>query len=487
MVRQWLVLGLIAAFAIGLVVVFSPDDQGGFVTAAKRSATAKAKAKLAPDQVFRSRPDLKPPDMPTTGQAPGYVFLAPKRTPGQNGPTILDARGRVVWFHPLPKGTTADDFKVQTYGGKPVLTWWEGKFHKGGYGAGSWVIADGAYQEIARVRAGDGMQGDLHDIQLTDRGTALIAIYAQVKRDLTELGSYADAQVLDSIVQEVDIATGKVLWEWHSLDHVGIGETYVNFPRKPSQVMDYFHINSVDEDDDGNLLISARNTWAVYKVDKRGGDVIWRLGGRRSDFGMAAGTRFAWQHDARRQADGTITIFDNQSMPKIGEATRLLTLDVNERERRATVVRALTHPDKILSGAEGNAQLLADGSVFTGWGLGRRVSQIGPAGDVRFEVKLPANADTYRAFTGPWTGRPTEPPVATAERRGDAVTAWASWNGATGITRWELLAGTQPDALRPIAKVAATGFETAISASTSAPYVAVRPTGGPTSAAVQVP
>jgi outer membrane protein assembly factor BamB len=484
MVRHWLVLAVIAAFAIALVAVFAPDRQSARIAA---RATATPKPKLPPDQVFRSRPDIRPPDMPTTGQAPAFVFLAPKRTPGQNGPTILDTRGRVVWFHPLPKGITADDFKVQTYRGKPVLTWWEGKFHKSGYGAGSWVVADDTYKEIARVRAGKGLQGDLHEIQLTDRGTALIAIYHQVERDLSEIGSFPDGQVLDSIVQEVDVESGDVLWEWHSLDHVGIGETYVNFPRKPSQVVDYFHINSIDEDDDGNLLISARNTWAVYKVDKRTGDVIWRLNGRRSDFAMAEGARFAWQHDARRQADGTITIFDNESMPKIGEASRLLTLNVDERNRRATVKRALTHPDKILAGAEGNAQLLDDGSVFTGWGLGRRVSQISPSGDVRFEVKLPANADTYRGFTSRWTGRPTEPPVAIAERRGDAVTAWASWNGATGVTRWELLAGASDDALRPIATAQATGFETAISAVTDEPYIAVRPNGGPTSAAIQVP
>jgi hypothetical protein len=482
MVRHWVVLGLIAVFAISLVAVFSGNEHR---RTPMGNATATTKVKLAPDQVFRSRPDLRPPDMPATGQAPGYVFLAPKRTPGQNGPTILDARGRVVWFHPMPKGTTADDFKVQTYQGRPVLTWWEGKFHKGGYGAGSWVIADRSYREIARVRAGNGLQGDLHEMQLTARGTALISIYHQVEHDLSDMGSYANAQVLDSIVQEVDLQTGEVLWDWHSLDHVGIGETYVNFPRKPSQVMDYFHINSVEEDDDGNLIVSARNTWAIYKVDKRSGDVIWRLGGRRSDFGMAPGTRFAWQHDARRQADGTITIFDNESMPKIGPATRLLTLNVDERARRVRVARALTHPDRILAGAEGNAQFLADGSVFTGWGLGRRVSQIGPAGDVRFEVKLPANADTYRAFTGPWNGQPSEPPAATAERRGDAVTAWASWNGATGISRWQMLAGPSPDALRPIASARPTGFETAISASTAEPWVAVR-TAGRMSAPVQV-
>ena len=283
MVRHWVLFGLIIAASIGLVAVLADPRP------AQRPVTAAAKPKLPPDQAFRSRPDLTPPDMPATGQAPGYVFLAPKRTPGQNGPTILDALGRLVWFHPLPKGTTADDFKVQIYRGEPVLVWWEGKFNRGGYGAGTWVIADKTYTEIARVHAGNGLDGDLHDIQLTARGTALILIYEQVERDLTEMAARRNGQVLDSIVQEVDVASGKVLWEWHSLDHVGIGETYVNFPRKPSQVVDYFHINSVDEDTDGNLLISARNTWAIYKIAKPSGDVIWRLSGRRSDFAVGEG------------------------------------------------------------------------------------------------------------------------------------------------------------------------------------------------------
>src|SRR4051812_19010314 len=142
MVRHWSVFGLLVAASIALVALLADPRP------ARRPVVA-AKPKLPPDQTFASRPDLRPPALPATGQAPGYVFLAPKRTPGQNGPTILDARGRLVWFHPLPKGITADDFKVQTYRGQPVLTWWEGKFNPSGYGAGSWVIADRSYREIA--------------------------------------------------------------------------------------------------------------------------------------------------------------------------------------------------------------------------------------------------------------------------------------------------------------------------------------------------
>ena len=482
MVRRWVLLGAIAAVAIAAaaVLVLTRGDDPAPV-----AKTAAPKATVVPDQSFRSRPDLTPPQLQVTGKASGYVFLAPKRTPGQNGPMILNPEGELVWFHPLAKGTTTDDFSVQTYQGQPVLTWWEGKLERNGYGSGEWVIADRSYKEIARVRAGRGLEGDLHEIQLTKRGTALVSIYHAVKDDLTAMGSADDVDVLDSLIQEIDIKTGKVLWQWSALKHVGIGETYVNIPKQAGKLMDFFHINSIDELPDGNLLVSARNTWALYEISKKTGKVLWRLGGRRSDFALGKDARFAWQHDARAHGDGTITLFDNESDPKIGEATRLLTLNVDEQDRTVTVKRALTHPRKLLAGAEGNAQLLPDGGVFSGWGLGRTVTELGPDGALRFEAKLPSNTDTYRAFTFDWDPKPAEPPVAVAERSGSQVTAFVSWNGED-VDRWELLAGEDPGSLKPIASAERTGFETKLTGDTDAPYIAVRAPGGQTSAAIQV-
>ena len=188
-----------------------------------------APRRAAADVRFSSRPDLRPPVLTVSerkpGTAPGEVFLAPKRSSGQSGPAILDERGDYVWFRPSPKGVVVDDFRVQTYRGASVLTWWEGKTSARGYGEGTWVIADRSYREIARIRAGRGLQGDLHELELTDRGTALIPIYHAVKADLRPVGAYADGEAVDSIIQEVDVASGKVLWEWHSLDHVAITES----------------------------------------------------------------------------------------------------------------------------------------------------------------------------------------------------------------------------------------------------------------------
>jgi arylsulfotransferase ASST len=463
----WTIAALIAVLAAVDVVT------GGGSETVPKAATKNVD--------FVSRPDLKPPvlrvDAPKPGTANGFVFLAPKRTTGQSGPTILDAQGRYVWFHPLPKGITADDFGVQTYQGKPVLTWWEGKSSDAGYGAGSWVIADTSYHEIARIHAGRGLDGDLHELQLTDRGTALIDIYHPVKADLTAVGAapaYRDGEAIDSIIQEVDVATGKVVWEWHSLDHVPITESHAGPPQKTRFAYDYFHINSIDVDTDGNLLVSGRNTWTIYKINRKTGDIMWRLGGYRSDFALGKGVQFAWQHDARRQPDGTITLFDNESTPQVRDRSRVLRLDVDEATRTATVAKVFTHPAGLLAFAEGNVQTLPTGQTFVGWGMGRRVSELGPDGELLFDVTLPSDTDTYRAFRFPWAGEPTDRPVLAVTPGGVA----ASWNGATGVTEWEVLAGPTPDTLKPVARAKWAGLETRIAVDLDHGYVAVRALAG---------
>ena len=259
--------------------------------------------------VFRSRPDLRPPAVAVStrarGRAAGHVFISPKLGRGQHGPLIVDDMGRPVWFR---NDLYALNFRVQQYKGEPVLTWWEGKA-KPRPSVGEYVILDGSYREIKRVQAGNGFKGNQHDFLITPQGTALLTVYNLVDWDLSYLGGPVAGRVIEGIAQEVDIETGEVLFEWHSLDHIGVEESYIE--RYYSDQLDYFHINSIDVDHDENLLVSARNTSAVYKIERESGEVLWRLGGKKSDFEMGEGTETAYQHDARRQEDGTITIFDN--------------------------------------------------------------------------------------------------------------------------------------------------------------------------------
>jgi outer membrane protein assembly factor BamB len=436
---------------------------------------------------FRSRPDLTPPAVEVTAQAhdtaSGYVFVATKRGgPAQGGSMILDDRGQVVWFRPMQGShERAMDFKVQHYRGRPVLTWGEGRIVDGRR-FNEYVILDASYREVTRFRAGNGYQGDHHEFFITPQDTALITIYHRVPGDLSAVGGPADGAVLEGIAQEIDIETGEVLFEWHSLDHVGLDESYLEPGGGHRRHFDYFHINSIDVDRDDNLLISARETSAVYKVDRTTGEVIWRLGGKKSDFEMGEGTRFAYQHDARRLPDGTISIFDNGSLvfenglPKAVEESRGIVLGIDERQMIASLVREYTHPDEMHAHAAGNMQVLANGDVFVGWGRALAVSEFGEDGELLFDFRLPAKNKTYRAFRFPWSGHPTEQPAAAVERISEEeVRVHASWNGATEVAAWQVLTGSKPDqANKPLGSVARRGFETAIAVRTEEPYVAVQ-------------
>jgi hypothetical protein len=449
------------------------------VGAGCRDDDAKPAARTPPSQHFRPRPDLRPPLVTVTtraaGDSDGYIFLAPKRGVAQAGPMIVDDAGRLVWFRPLDTRGVAD-FRVQSYGGRPVLTWWRGRAVKG-VGDGYYVIVDGAYHQIATVTAGNGLTGDIHEFLITPRGTALITVYRRVARDLTPVGGPRQGSIFEGVVQELDVATGRVLFEWHSGEHVGLAESYADPP--PAQQgakaapYDYFHVNSVDLEPDGNLLVSARNTHAVYEISRADGHILWRLGGKRSDFAMGPGTRFEWQHDARRREDGTITLFDNAAAPKTKDHSRVLVLRLSGR--RATLVRSYAHPRRVLAGSQGNAQLLAGGRMFVGWGAEPRFTEFALDGRVLLDGRFGKGADSYRAYRFPWSGRPADDPsVALGEPRDGEVAVYASWNGATDVARWQVLAGPDANRMRVVASAPKRGFETAIAARTAEPRIRVR-------------
>ena len=424
---------------------------------------------------FRSRPDLAPAAAEVTGRAsaaaPGYVFVALKEGAGEHGPMILDDRGQLVWFE---KYITARDFKAQRYRGRPVLTWWEGTVFVG-HGIGEYVIFDHSYREVARVRAGNGFRGDLHEFLITPEDTALLTAYAEVPADLSSVGGRKYGAAWEGILQEIDIETGEVLFEWHSLDHVGVDESHVAPPEDPDFVYDYFHINSIDVDRDGNLLVSSRHTWTVYKIDRKNGEVLWRLGGKRSDFEMGEGTTTAFQHDARRHEDGTLTIFDNGAHPQVHEQSRAIQLQLDEEEMSATLLREYTSPEEIVATSQGNAQLLSNGNVFVGWGSAPFVSEFSHDGELLLNAGFPPECESYRAFRFSWSGHPTDAPALVAKRRSkDRVALHASWNGATKVAAWEVISGPHPNKLEPLGSLPRNGFETAILAQTSDPYVAAR-------------
>jgi hypothetical protein len=425
---------------------------------------------------YETRPDLAPAVLQVrtaaAGLAPGAIFLAPKRGPGQGGPLIVGDDGQPIWFRPLPDGRRATDFRVQTYAGRPVLTWWEG-LATGGRGEGEGVIADESYRIIARVRTGNGVRADLHEFKLTPRGTALLIAYHDRARDLRAWGGSKRGRVTDGVVQEVDVATGRVLFQWRAMGDVRLDESYERVTRGRTP-WDAFHLNSVDEASDGDLLVSARHTNAVYRIDKATGRIAWRLGGRRSGFRMGSGAGFALQHDARFEADGTIRVFDN-STHRVRRRSRAIWLRLDADRRTATLVRDRHHPNDILAGTQGNAQDLPNGDTFFGWGSQGRISELSPGGRLLLDLKLPRRWDTYRAYRAPWVGRPATAPAVAAETRPDGgTTVYASWNGATEVAGWQTLAGEGATTLRVVGTAPRRGFETQIRLPDLAPAVQVR-------------
>ncbi len=435
------------------------------------------------EQVFQSQPKLRPPVFRVTassaGAAAGDVFLTPTHGYGQTGPMIVDPQGRLVWFHAVPAGDDATDFQVENYRGQPVLVWWEGEVPAQlGAGFGRDEIVDSAYRPIASVNAGNGYQADLHDFQITPSGSAYLTAYSLVSANLSSVGGPSNGILQDSLMQQVDIATGLVMFEWHADGHVALSDSYAHVPQHSNEPYDYFHINSVSPDPwgDGNVLISSRNTWAAYEINHLSGAIEWRLGGRHSSFKMGPGTGTAYQHDVRWQPDHTVTIFDNGAVPKVHSESRILRESINWAKRSVSLVAR--YVGKISSGSQGNAQVLANGDSFVGWGEEPFLTEFSPAGLVVFSGRFPAPGQSYRAYRFPWSATPAfRPSVAVTAGAGAVATVYASWNGATAVASWRVLAGSSASTLAAIAQAPRSGFETAVPVSTGASTFAVQALG----------
>jgi hypothetical protein len=469
---------LAAAALLALAGCGESGDGGGDGPPSRAVAAASSRPDLrAPRIVVYERSARTAPGLLLVG--PKKVFGARKRPGDQQGPMLVDDAGRVRWFKPLPDGEEAYDLRVQRYRGEPVITWWQGQAVNGS-GRGVGMIYDTRYRRVARVESGTGADADIHEFLLTPQGTALMIVYEKARRDLRRVGGARRDRIVEGIVREVDVETGKVLFEWRGLDHLDITESYESIRKRYGVSWDYLHLNSVDVDTDGHLLLSARHTWAAYKIHRRTGRVIWRLGGKRSSFRMDRDLRFSWQHDARAQGRDRVRIFDNAAASKpVRPESRVITLDLDRERRRATLVQEIEHPRRLSAGTQANAQRLANGHTVVGWGSRGHFSEFDRRGRMLFDARVQKGFDTYRAYRERWSAAPAQRPAVAAERRGGGTTVHASWNGSTEVRRWQVLAGSRPGRLRPVARPARwDGLETSMRVQTAAPYLAVRALDG---------
>ncbi len=428
-------------------------------------------------------------------QAPGYILVAPIKNfahggklMGKPGPEILEQNGNPVWELPLGQpiriGTSsrekvAMDLHVATYEHQPVLVWWEGYITPNGFGNGTWEIVNQRYQAVAQVNAPPGFELDFHDIQLTTRGTAWIMADRTVPLDLTCCGGPANGSVYDQVLFEVSVKTGKVVWGWDPLQHVPLRQSYN--PAPSSGTWDAYHFNSISFGPSGAPIVSARNTWAAYWIDRRTSTVFATLGGKASSFRFLGGAHFAWQHDVEQQTSNQLSLFDDEAVPAVGKQSRALLLALDWKHHTASVAHEYVLPKAALAGSQGDVEPLPNSNIFAGWGQLPYFSEYSANGTLLYLGNLPGPDETYRAFRASWVGIPSEPPAIAVRPATGASDIYASWNGDTQVAAWQLLAGSRSTSLAATGgHVPREGFETMLATASAGPYYAVQaldPTG----------
>ena len=430
------------------------------------------------------------------GAAGGDLFLAPYQGLGAPGPMIAEQNGALVWFHPLPRDDSATNFQVQTYEGKPALTWWQGRIIKVGFGEGEDVIYNSSYQQVATVRAGNGYRADLHEILLTPQGTAWIDAFDPIHMNLSSVHGSAHGILLDSIIEEVDIKTGLVMWEWHALGHIPLQR--LAQPRLLRGIPVGLRAHQLDlaggagsnpgeagsnpPGEPGNVMLSARNTWTLYDVNMHTGGYNWLLGdGGHSSFKLGPGVRFYWQHDAEFQPGGLISLFNNASDPPKQKESSGLLLRPNLSNHTVTLVKRFVNPSKtLLASSQGNTLSLPGGDWLLGYGGLPNFTEFNSSGHVLLDGTLGKNVQDFRTYlSSEWSGQPTTAPaiaVQAAARRRDGRGELERRH------RRRLLAGARRQLAgkprRALTTVARHGFQTTIPVSAGAgTYVAARALG----------
>lgn len=422
----------------------------------------------------------------THGTSPGtFLFLTPGSI-GDTGAGIYRDNGQLVWWHPA-HGFRVFNLTLVHFRGQPYLALWSGHGVPGvAYDRGTVTLYNEHYQRVGRVTVGGHFapdQMDPHEFQITPQGDALIGFDDPVRERIRGYWT----TVLDYVVQKLallrgrgGIHTGRVLFQWTSLSEVPVSKSYWPDPGAGG-TWDYFHGNSIAQDTDGNLIISGRNTWGIYKVSVRTGRIMWQLGGKGDPH---LPSPWCWQHDAVPLGDNRYSLFDDGGyttgcLPGSGAHQALgLVVSVNPRHHPATVrlVRAYEHRPPIETQCCGGVQELPGGAALIDWGQTPVISQYSAAGQVELDLSL--SEWSYRAYRFPWTGQPLTRPSVVGRRGGGATQVWVSWNGATNVVAWQVRAGSAADHLVPVrGSIPKTGFETAIALPRGYRYVAVRALG----------
>lgn len=459
---------------------------------------------------FVSEPNLHPMKVTVNtnqpGTSSGLIFVAPyafssDATIGQSGALILDNEGNPFWFRPLNSPNLMNtDFRMQKLDGKPVLTFWQGTLvtppaytdaPAGSSEPGScYYILDNSYQLVRTVKARKGFTSDIHEFLITPDNTALLLSTKAIPMDLTPFGGPQNGFIQDFAIQEIDLHTNKLIFFWDAIEHIPLTDSFeqASSATSSNNIWDAFHLNSIGlTDNPREILVSGRNTWTIYKINKPTGDIIWRLGGKQSNFTIESGAHFSWQHDARFLPNNMISLFDDNccessSIPPGTPPAHGLILQLDLDNMTANFLRSYYHDPNLQVASQGNVQSLDNGNKFIGWGESQYYSEYHKCGNtvdnpnlnMIYDAQMPGSNFTYRAYRNNWVGKPFYPLSIAVKIINGLVTVYVSWNGSTKTAAWAVYAGRSPDHLRKIKIMEKSGFETAGEVNSYGPYFKVK-------------
>lgn len=359
---------------------------------------------------------------------------------------------------------------------------------------------------------------DAHEFFLTPHCTAIITAYQPRKYDLSAY-NISTGYLMDNLFQEIDLATNELIFQWRASDFINISQSYVNATIVGSGLevdrgFDFFHINSVEKDHRGNYLVSSRHMHSIYYIEgPRGiapGTILWTLGGQRNDFSDPSGSGaldWGWQHHVRWTSSNldSISLFDNSNAEVTKKAmhpvSRGMIISLDFEHRTAKLERSYDATTMISAVREGSMQVLPDthGNVMLGYGQEPGYTEFSANGTVLHDVRFGPmrlnreSADNYRAMKVNWTGAPSWGPRIAAGPSPEVLhehaytsfrpyfkdleattnnTAYFSWNGATEVVEWLILASNDSQELNSTRhiwnRLPRAGFETSVSVGSSA-------------------
>ncbi|MHC4085609.1 MAG: aryl-sulfate sulfotransferase [Planctomycetota bacterium] len=220
--------------------------------------TADMKAEEAVSAVALEGPNVMPngvsvpSDFPhvnvtiNNNPAPGHIFLDYRGSPTRYA-MILDNSGAPVWYR---RGTRARDFKVQKNG---IITWT------------NFQGFDQNFNYLRSFGAVNGYNTDDHELQVQEDGGYLLIGYRRstVDMSLYVSGGNPNASVSETVIQEFTAAS-ELIFQWRAWDNFDVRDVHLD--NILSSSFRFPHMNAIDIDEDGHILLSSRHLSEATKI-----------------------------------------------------------------------------------------------------------------------------------------------------------------------------------------------------------------------------